>query len=155
MAVVKSGQGSLLKTKIQILVGLHCCELRLQLRGSIRLVLVQCEDLESWNLSFDTWKVGCYFTCLCVLLIVSAKPSMLVVEGKEEGQLELPHDEGTELSFQGPKLAGDCRRPKHGPTFTVTRSCVSGRGVWDSQLQINDKHLIVPLQGKYAKTRSE
>lgn len=30
MAVVKSGQGSLVKTKIQILIGLHCCGLRLQ-----------------------------------------------------------------------------------------------------------------------------
>lgn len=49
MAVMKSGQGSLVKTKIQILVGLHRgglrLRLRLQLRKSMVLwLLARCDD---------------------------------------------------------------------------------------------------------------
>lgn len=47
MAVVERGQGSLLKTKIQILVSLHCCGLRLQRCESTGVSCLLARKLEA------------------------------------------------------------------------------------------------------------
>lgn len=55
MAIVKSGQGSLVKTKVQILIGLHCCGLRLRLQlweSTVLWLLAGCVDTERWELGF-------------------------------------------------------------------------------------------------------
>lgn len=59
MAVVKSGQGSLVKTKIQILIGLHCCGLRSAVamtRLGIDRVIVCLRDRAMLNVGI--WAFG-------------------------------------------------------------------------------------------------
>lgn len=83
MAVVEGGQGSLVKTKIQILIGLHCCGLRFcgcdysVVNGQGFGLLVRWSEFERCDLAFRylDGELPMLFTvaCACVLSCLRRK----------------------------------------------------------------------------------
>lgn len=123
MAVMKSGQDSLVKTKIQILVGLHCGGLRLRLRlelweSTVWWLLERWADAERWELGFGYLR-GEFFmlftiACLPICVFSRARGTFDVGCRREEGLTEAT------LSRSSPMTAGgQCI----GPLATGQGSC--------------------------------